>query len=429
MRRAWALPFAPVVVLGGAAIFAVRHPLHAETTRLKDAEPLKLRAATHTPPPEVKSISPRDFKANATEWFASLPGGRIAHLTLDRELHEVASKLLQHHKLPEGSIVMLDADTGDVLAYASHSEQGGLRDLATVARAPAASVFKVITGASLVENAGITADQRECYSGGAEHISQQDITPSPQRDKWCTTVAGAMGRSINTVFARLAVQKLSPKAVDATARAFGFGAPLAFDLEVQPSEVHIPEDTLGFARTAAGFWNTTLSPLHAAAIAGALAHKGELLRPRLVRAVEEAGRTVYEADGPTVLGRVAREDTVNAVGAMMDKTVSEGTSFRAFHDTKGQPFLPGVRVAGKTGTLTDAQTQRYYTWFMGFAHAQNMPRRRVAIAVLAVNHATWHVKANTLAREMLRATFAREHLPSVTMPTFTKRDRSRVAVN
>lgn len=419
MRRTWALPFAPVVVLGGAALFAVRHPLHAETTRLREVEPLKLRTPLHVAPPEVKALGPSDFKAGASEWFAPLPAGRIAHLTLDRELHEFANKLLEHYHLPEGAIVMLDADTGDVLAYASHSERGPARDLANVAKAPAASVFKVITATALVENAGVTPEQRECYSGGSEHIAQQDLVPSA-RDKWCTTVAGAMGRSINTVFARLALQKLSPKSLENTAHAFGFGTSIPFDLDVQPSEVHVPEDNLGFARTAAGFWNSTLSPLHAAVIAGAIARKGELLRPRIVRSVEEAGRSVYEAEAPQSIGRIGREETANAVAQMMEKTISEGTSFRAFHDNKRLPFLPNMRVAGKTGTLTDAQAQRYYTWFMGFAHATPTPKRRIAIAVLAVNHATWHIKANTLAREMLRAAFAREHVQSVTMPALAK---------
>ena len=54
---------------------------------------------------------------------------------------------------------------------------------------------------------------------------------------------------------------------------------------------------------------------------------------------------------------------------MMEHTVSEGTSWRAFHDPHGAAFLPGIEVAGKTGTLTDGEAHRYYTWFTGFAPA------------------------------------------------------------
>ena len=82
----------------------------------------------------------------------------------------------------------------------------------------------------------------------------------------------------------------------------------------------------------------------------------------------------------------------------MEHTVSEGTSFRAFHDARGVAFLPGIAVAAKTGTLTDAAAHRYYTWFTGFAPARPIPGvRQVAVGVLVVaewmsedlDEATW----------------------------------------
>jgi hypothetical protein len=113
---------------------------------------------------------------------------------------------------------------------------------------------------------------------------------------------------------------------------------------------------------------------------------------------------------------------------MMDTTVSDGTSYKAFHDAKGRPFLPGIAVAGKTGTLTGAQSQRFYTWFTGFApsrpvvfatelskdgHEHSQPRK-VAFGVLVVNEPKWTIKANVLAREVLRAYFTEQKVPGVT---------------
>ena len=54
---------------------------------------------------------------------------------------------------------------------------------------------------------------------------------------------------------------------------------------------------------------------------------------------------------------------------MMETTVSEGTARRTFRDPAGQAFLPNVRVAGKTGTLSSERPYRGYTWFVGFAPA------------------------------------------------------------
>jgi cell division protein FtsI/penicillin-binding protein 2 len=114
---------------------------------------------------------------------------------------------------------------------------------------------------------------------------------------------------------------------------------------------------------------------------------------------------------------VAKE-TADQVTTMMERTVAEGTCWRAFHDIRGLSYLPGIAVAGKTGTLTEAETQRYYTWFTGFAPAHASGEiRQVAVAVLVVNGPNWQLKANVVAREMLRGYFAVKGAQGVTKPS------------
>jgi cell division protein FtsI/penicillin-binding protein 2 len=97
----------------------------------------------------------------------------------------------------------------------------------------------------------------------------------------------------------------------------------------------------------------------------------------------------------------------------METTIRGGTSYRAFHDGEGRSFLPNIPVAGKTGTLTRAETQQFYTWFVGFAPSR---APEVAIAALVVNTPSWRAKANVVAREVLRAYFAAKGAPGVTKP-------------
>jgi cell division protein FtsI/penicillin-binding protein 2 len=355
---------------------------------------------------------------------APLPEKTVARLTVDPALQRVAEGVMAMHHLPEGAVVLMDVQTGKILVYASHLEKGPARDLAIEATAPAASVFKIITASALVEHAGATADQRECYSGGEQRIVQADLVPDPRRDRWCTTLAGAMGRSINTVFARLALEHLTPAGLEAQAKALGFGTSLPFDVPVQPSAEQFPEDPLGFARTSAGFWNTTLSPLHAAWLSATVARGGEPVRPHVVSdVVDEHGKVVWTAPDGVPQKRAIKPTTAEAVTTMMESTVTDGTSYRAFHDPRGAAFLPNVGVAGKTGTLTDGSAQRFYTWFTGFAPSHPMvvegdgvAPRQVAIGVLVVNQATWTIKANVVAREVLRAYFASQKVPNVTTP-------------
>ncbi len=227
--------------------------------------------------PEASPVAGLDLlHVNVAEGIASAPAsGGTAQLTLDADLERTAVGLMNAHHLPEGAVVLMDVATGKLLVYANHVEKGPPRDLCAEATAPSASVFKIVTAAALVEDAHLGPDTKQCYSGGEQRINTLDLVDDPQRDRWCTTLAGAMGRSINTVFARLARQHLAPTQLEAMARRFGYGQPFAFDVPVQPSALRVPSEPLEFARTAAGFWNTTLSPLEAAELSGIVAREGK----------------------------------------------------------------------------------------------------------------------------------------------------------
>ena len=346
----------------------------------------------------------------------------IARLTLDAELQRTALGLMSAHHLPEAAVVLMDSATGRMLVYASHIDKGPTRDLCAEATAPSASVFKIVTAAALIEDAHLEPDTKQCYSGGESRINSIDLVDDPQRDRWCTTLAGAMGRSINTVFARLASEHLAPPQLEAMARRFGYGQGVPFDVPVQPSAIHVPTEPLEFARTAAGFWNSTLSPMQAVEMSAIVARGGEAVRPAIVdRVISPAGVVLWSAPEEPATHRTLPRETADQITVMMEQTIREGTSFRAFHDPRGAAFLPGIEVAGKTGTLTDGESHRYYTWFTGFAPARPLPpARQVAVAALVVNGPTWQVKANVIAREVLRAYFAAQGSEGVTRPSLAE---------
>lgn len=440
-RRSWLAVGAVVLPLGLALVLvpAARTSLRSANAQgpiAKLSGPAAAAAASAPPPPTLSGLDPIKMKALGDAMTAPLTDKKTAKLTVDPALQKTAEAIMAMHHLPEAAVVLMDTQTGKILVYASHMEKGPTRDLCVEATAPAASVFKVVTGSALVEHAGLSPAQQECYSGGEQRIHEQDLVRDPKRDRWCTTLAGAMGRSINTVFARLALEKLEPKKLEETAKDLGFGSALPFDLTMQPSKLEIPvEDQTAYARTAAGFWNTTLSPVHAAWLSTTIARGGEPVRPVLVSEVlDEKNKTEWTAPTGLAQKRALEEETAKQVATMMESTVSDGTSFKAFHDGHGKSFLPGITVAGKTGTLTDGQQQRYYTWFTGFAPSKAyvppdgmavaIPKQ-VAIGVLVVNHPQWSIKANVLAREVLRAYFAGQKIPLVSQPSTTPGTKQR----
>jgi peptidoglycan glycosyltransferase len=364
--------------------------------------------------PDLKGLDLLRLDVRPNRVMAPLSDGRTAELTLDSRLQRASSAVMGQYRVPEAGIVVIEVATGKVLAYASYVNEGERFDVNARAEPPAASIFKVVTAAALVDKAGLNANTEQCYHGGRSAILADELRDDPLRDKWCASLATAMGRSLNVVFGRLAQKHLTAESLTATAGAFGFGAKVPFEADNEPSTVQIPEEPLEFARSAAGFWHTTLSPLAAAVLAQSVANGGVALKPTIVQAVYDGKEKLWEADGkPKVLRRATTEGTAKELTDMMLKTVQGGSAFSAFHDAKGVPFLPGIKVAGKTGTLTRQANNRFYTWFVGFAPAD---KPEVAIATVVINTPTWRIKGPHLAREVLRSYFAERGHRGVTHP-------------
>jgi peptidoglycan glycosyltransferase len=104
---------------------------------------------------------------------------------------------------------------------------------------------------------------------------------------------------------------------------------------------------------------------------------------------------------PPAPWRVVDEAVAAELAVMMRNTVTTGTARKVFR----RPAAPlrGVSVAGKTGSLADASPYRDYSWFVGYAPAENP---RVVVATVVVNGRLWHARAPTVAREALEAFFA-----------------------
>ncbi len=351
------------------------------------------------PPGALEGLDPLRHRAEDGALVSDLPSGRTAILSLDADLQGSMEALFARYEVPYGGLVAIEPASGRVLAYVSHQSAEGARvDLARSPAPPAASVFKIVTAAALLER-GVGPERRVCYHGGSSRLLLEHLEPDPRHDTACATLADAMGGSINAVFARLSDEHLDEATLGRYAGAFGFGEALPFDVPTEASAIDVPAERLERARAAAGFWHSHLSPLHGALLAATIANDGTMPRASMVdRVIDRRGRVVHEhraAPFRSVVGRL----TARSLNRMMRLTVTRGTARRTFHDPQGRPFLPGIAVAGKTGTLSSERPFRGYTWWVGFAPAD---RPTIAVAALVVNRPEWRIKASFVAREALR---------------------------
>jgi cell division protein FtsI/penicillin-binding protein 2 len=368
-------------------------------------KPVALAANRPKPAPKAKApavlegFDPLQQREQDGRLVSDLPSGALAQLTLEPGLQRHMKKVFAQYAVPYGALVALEPSSGRVLAYVSHSSANpDAGDLARDPTPPSASVFKVVTGAALID-AGVSPEESVCYGGGFSRLSAADIEDNPARDRSCATLAKAMGDSINTVFAKLADRRLDGERLARYAQAFGFGHALPFDAPTRPSPFEVPSERLERARTAAGFWHMHMSPLHGALIAATIANGGTMPRAAMVERVVGAHGELLHSRTPAAFRSVIGRATAGHVAAMMTRTVTDGTAHGSFFDEKGRPYLPGISVAGKTGSLSSEQPYRHYTWWVGFA-----PERapQIALAALVVNTPKWRIKASYVAREALR---------------------------
>ncbi len=407
-------PLAPWLLAACVALFAfLAIPWHGATARTLP-EPGEAGAASQArsdaaakaadasaapaPGPAQPMLGPMSYDAATGRYVASL-GRAQATLSVSPSLQQGLEKLLATYRVPLGAAVLLEPRTGRVLAIAEHAEDGSKAHIALQPIAPAASIFKIVTSAALLGQ-GIAPDSEVCFHGGKHRIQKALLADDPRRDRRCLTLSSALGKSANVVFAKLAGRDLSADLLRAESARFLFNAPIPFAWPVEPSPAAISDDPFELATTAAGFGPVRLSPLHGALVAAMVANGGRLVPPRIVDEVDGA-----RAPAPGEPRQVLRPEVAAALAQMMTTTVTEGTArkfFRRDRLARRSP-LREVSVAGKTGSLSEREPFRDYSWFVGFAPVEDP---QVAVAAVVVNERVWRVRAPSLAHEALKAYFS-----------------------
>lgn len=331
---------------------------------------------------------------------AKTQSGDFLFFTLDEKLQSYAEQLVKENRAPHVAIVAMEPSSGRVLAIAQKSTS--IPNLYLHAGFPAASLFKVVTTAAAIDSGRLSPFSKVSFRGGTYELSQWNYLPNPKTDKRSMSLGEALGKSCNPVFGRVALMSLSATLLDKYARSFGFSSKLPFDLECPVSRMEIPSSGYELSRTAAGFGEVHLSPLHAASLMSGLANRGVAMRPTLIdRIIGPSGEIKYRSQ-PSNWQRLVPADTANRLMDLMINTTTIGTSRKEFFP-KRQAVLGGVKVAGKTGTLKGDNPKGLNNWFIG-APVDNP---KIAVAAIVVDPSGISTKASRIGRLMIQKSLTR----------------------
>ena len=355
-------------------------------------------AAPASPDPRLRWETIAWSQGQAT---AEAGSGERIDLGLDADLQRVlGDKLASAHAIAAAA-VLVDVETGQVLAAAETGSSPASLLFDPVA--PAASVFKLVTTAALYEKTPITPRTVVCTAGGVREITEAHLHPASGPEATCAAFGQALGVSRNAAYAQLATTALlRADLVEISAR-FGFDHGLALDVRGQVGSLEVPYNDLDFARTATGFENSRLSVFGGAQLALTIA-TGGLLRPMHLT------RLVPSGDAET---RVLSVETARRLRRGMEITVHSGTAREAFVDDGGHSLLGPIQAAGKTGTLCPGPGAPTASWFVGFAPSD---RPKVVVSVLLQNPERWYRKGHQVARDLLAAYFRRRGVQGIREP-------------
>jgi penicillin-binding protein A len=262
----------------------------------------------------------------------------------------------------------------------SRQQGSPLVNRTTQSQYPPGSTFKVVTATAALDTGRYTPDS--VVSGKSPKkiggVPLSNCCGEGTGNFGPLTLTQALENSVNTVWAEVG-EKLGKDTMYRYMKRFGLNSapPLDFPRdELARSGVFskgrlLDEgDPVDIGRVAIGQERLLTTPLQMATIAATVANDGERMKPRIGERVVAADGRVKDRIEPDEAARVMKPETAAALKRMMQGVVDQGTATAA--------KIPGVAVAGKTGTAEVEGGRTNQAWFIGFAPVEDP---RVAIAV------------------------------------------------
>jgi peptidoglycan glycosyltransferase len=318
-----------------------------------------------------------------------------------------------------GAVVAMDAKTGAIYAMASSptynanlmvqpngfdkvkrikgscGDASALVNNATAGLYTPGSTFKLVTASAALDTGKFTPsspfyDPGYCIEYGQKvYNSSAPDSPTSHETFGHVTLSEGLEHSINSVFCNVGKQ-IGAKVILDYAKRYGFYS--IPPLELPPSASNPsglyryekrcrcyrlyfpqnPETAVDPGRLAFGQERMQATPLQMALVAATIAHGGLEPKPYLVQKIVAPDGSTVAQTNPQTLGRVIKPQTAAELNQMMQLVVQGGTGTNA--------QIPGIAVAGKTGTAETSIPNVYNAWFVAFAPA-NDPRYVVAVVV------------------------------------------------
>lgn len=358
-------------------------------------------------PVEEKSNEWNKILSNHPNWVEQIEYDSSRYnvlYTFNSDLEQFIKKQLALYRPDYTSVVVLDNASGNILAAVDYSRAKNIfgRDLAFTSTHPAASVFKVITAADLLENTHIKTNTEFHFTGRSTTLYKHQLR-EPSVRRWVRSLdfEKAFATSNNVIFGRTALENLTPAGLKKMAEKFGFNKKLVEGVNLSPSVFTMAQDQYNLAELSSGLNNQTLmSPVHGAVIAAVVANGGVLRYPVVIKSLEgiKDKKVIFPPlkNDEQILTPQSNED----LRSLFMATITKGTARSSFR--RSRYLLEKLEIGGKTGSLTGGEPYGKRDWFVSYAKSlEDRTDKGISICVMIVNQKKWYIKSPLLAKNIM----------------------------
>ncbi|MCF8111985.1 MAG: PbpA [Desulfobacteraceae bacterium] len=303
------------------------------------------------------------------------------HTSLDPKLQKSIIAMMDRRWSRHIGIVVMDPQTGRILAMASYNRNEQGENPCLSAAIPAASLFKIVSAAAAIETCGFDPDTKLSYNGRKYTLYRSQLEKKENKYTNHVTLEKAFAESVNPVFGKIGMHYLGKAILEKYAASFGFNRKIDFSLPLETSLAMVSDKSYNLAEIACGFNDTTLiSPLHGAMLAAAIVNQGSMMKPFIIDRVSAKDQLVYQ-NKTEAFDRPIAPETARKLRVLMNASVVRGTASGSFEGGKSRTILENFDVGGKTGSINNNPEQVRFDWFAGYAEHKKTSRK-IAVSVL-----------------------------------------------
>jgi peptidoglycan glycosyltransferase len=201
----------------------------------------------------------------------------------------------------------------------------------------------------------------------------------------------AFTRSCNIFFALLSLD-LGNNLLTSYSYRFGFDRKIPFETPIQKSHLGLEDqdDEVALAWTGIGQAKVLVTPLQMVLVTCAIANDGIIMTPHIIKDIKTNNGKLLQQASSRVLFKALERQTADKVSEMMQDVVEKGTGRAA--------SVPGINVAGKTGTAEVGNGKNPHSWFVGFAPAEDPT---IVFSIIIENAGAGGVEAAHVFKEMV----------------------------